>query len=266
MYHALTNDPGPPLNPVHISIELFRQEMEWLAKNGYHTIHISELVEAIPPGIDKKLCAITFDDGYHSLFEEAIPVLKKYGFTATLYLTTGIVGKENFSSLQNVDLHSIPPSDRPLTWEEVREMKTKGWSIQSHSISHADHCSLTDQQLFAEIVESKKKIEQELNVNVSHYAFPFGKYNNRSLDMLKKAGYHSAATVHPGLYSIKNKYHIPRIQMNAYDTLSSFEKKITTGYHSSGQRLRSSIRDILFHNDRLKDLTKKIAGNRINLL
>ncbi len=266
MYHALVEKRTTNLHTVHITVESFRQQLEWLAANGYKTITIDEMLNGFAtknnPG---KYCVITFDDGFHSLCVYALPLLKQYGFVATLYLATAATGKNDFASLPSLNPATMPAGDKPLTWNEIKELQSNGWSIQSHSVSHADNSTLSAAQFEYEITESKKNIEQQLKEPVLHYAFPFGKYNAASLKILKKNGYQTATTVHAGLCTPKNDlYRLPRLEINHTDTIASFVKKIETGFISSKEKIRSSARNIVFSNPTIKDISKKIFGKKIN--
>ena len=266
MYHALVEKRTSHLHTVHITIEMFRQQMEWLAENGYNAITLDDMLAGFETKKKQgKYCVITFDDGYHSLYRYAMPLVKQYGFTATLYLTTGATGQPDFRNLLSLNPKTMPVNDKPLTWDEIKEMAGNGWHIQSHSISHADNSLLAPEQFNYEITESKKIIEQQLKQPVLHYAFPFGKYNAASLKLLNAAGYKTASTVHAGLCSSKNDlYRLPRLEINHADSLSSFAKKIETGFVSSKEKIRSSARNIIFSNPAIKDISKKIFKKNIN--
>jgi peptidoglycan/xylan/chitin deacetylase (PgdA/CDA1 family) len=266
MYHALVEKRTEHLSGLHITVELFKQQLEWLAAKGYQAISIDDMLKGFAAKKNKnKYCVITFDDGYLSLYKYALPLLKQYGFTATLYLATAAVGQNDFKSLTSLNLKTMPVDDKPLTWDEIKTMRDNGWRIESHSVSHADHSRLNTQELIYEITESKKIIEQQLQQPVLHYAFPFGKYNAASLQIIKEAGYKTAATVHTGLCTAKDDlYRLPRLEMNMDDSLSSFIKKIQTGFISPKQKLRSSARNIIFSNPKVKDISRKLFGKRIN--
>ena len=266
MYHALVEKRTAHLNRVHITVESFKQQMEWLAAKGYQAITIDDMLKNFTEKNNgQKHCVITFDDGYLSLYKYALPLLKQYGFAATLYLTTAAVGENDFKNLPSLNPKTLPVDDKPLTWNEIKAMSDNGWAIESHSVSHADNSQLTAAELIHEITTSKKIIEQQLQKPVLHYAFPFGKYNAVSLKIIKEAGYKTAATVHAGLCTSKNNlYRLPRLEMNADDSISSFIKKIETGFVSPKEKLRSSARNILFSNPKVKDLSKKIFKKGIN--
>lgn len=263
MYHALVEKRATNLHTVHITVEAFRQQMEWLAANNFQTITIGEMLQGFAQKKEGNYCVISFDDGYHSIYRYAMPLLKQYGFCATLYLTTAPVGKDDFSNT-GINAKTLPTNDKPLNWQEIKEMQANGWSIEAHSVTHTDINKLTAAQLQFEMAESKKIIEQHLKQPVLHYAFPFGKYNVASLKIAAKI-YQTASTVHAGLCSKRSNLHrLPRLEINHTTTIKSFAKKIQTGFDSSKEKLRASARDIVFRNPVVKDLSKKILGKRVN--
>src|ERR1700761_6970754 len=121
MYHALVEKRTTNLHTVHITVEAFRQQMEWLAANNYQTITISEMLQGFAEKKGGKYCVISFDDGYHCMYKYAMPILKQYGFCATLYLTTAPVGKNDFNNT-GINAKTLPTNDQPLTWDELKEM------------------------------------------------------------------------------------------------------------------------------------------------
>ena len=266
MYHALSDNAKKSYAAIHISTDLFLQQLEWLVKNNYRSISIDEMLLAFK---DKKSLTktfmISFDDGYYSLYQHAMPALKKNNFTATLFLTTNTIGKKNFDSIPDIVPASLPADDRPLTWQEIKTMQQNGWSIQSHSITHSDNSKLDTDQLRYELIESKKIIEAELQQPVLHYAFPFGKYNAESLKALPECGYESAFTVHSGLCSPKNNlFRLPRLEMTTNDDIEIFAKKMMTGFGSAREKLKATARNIAFSNPAVKDISKKIIGKKMN--
>src|SRR5690606_33793779 len=123
-----------------------------------------------------------FDDGYHSLFTYATPILQRYGFTAVLFLTTAAVGETSYSCLPHCTLY--PVDDRPLTWEELREMQRKGWEIQAHGHRHYGHTALKGKILEEEISLSKQTISDKLQFDSEFYCYPYGDFNREVLDKI----------------------------------------------------------------------------------
>ena len=133
---------------------------------------------------------ITVDDGYRSVYNVAYPILKKYGFTATLFIYTNFVGV----------------SSKAITWEQLRELKAQGFTIGSHTIAHSDLTKQGEKEdeaayirrLRREIIDSKKIIDEKLNQDTPFFAYPFGRANGVAAKIVHEAGYRLAATVDRG--------------------------------------------------------------------
>ncbi|MBC2695347.1 MAG: polysaccharide deacetylase family protein [Desulfobacteraceae bacterium] len=171
---------------------IFDQQMKYLKENGYRVISLEELLEFLKyrNSLPKRSVVISIDDGYRSVYNIAWPILKKYGFRATFFIYTNFVGV----------------SKNAITWDQLREMKKSGFEIGAHTISH---CDLTrqnkgeDTQAYMSRIEkelsmSKQIIDKKLNQNTVFLAFPYGRYNQRVLDMCKRLGYTIAVSVKRG--------------------------------------------------------------------
>jgi peptidoglycan/xylan/chitin deacetylase (PgdA/CDA1 family) len=140
--------------------------------------------------IPSKSVIITLDDGYRSIYEFAYPLLKRYGYTATLFVYTDF----------------IEASRNALTWNHLRKLKAAGFEIGSHSISHADLtkklASENDQtfrsRITNELLTSKKIIDRELKQDTQFFAYPYGNYNQKILDLFPAAGYKLGLTIRTG--------------------------------------------------------------------
>jgi peptidoglycan/xylan/chitin deacetylase (PgdA/CDA1 family) len=253
MYHALPVETLPGLHKVHVSAANFGQQVQWLSDNGYHTITVHEAVTILKEkwACDKYV-VLTFDDGFSSVYNTAYPILKKYGYTATLYLVTDVLNKSDFSTFTGFE--NPPFGDRPLNTYEINELIAAGWEVGAHSCTHSKHSTLTEQQLQHEIKDSKIILSSALKYDVTSYAFPFGNYTSEALSLIEKSGYNSAVSVHPGKARYSSDFRrLHRIEINADDTHKTFARKVTTGYASLLQQLRSIIRNILFSSPILKD-------------
>ncbi len=261
MYHAITDQPvAPSVHGVHVSDMQFSEQMEWMASQGYRSLSVTQLLDGLRQGnLPAKCFVLTFDDGYYSLLKSASPVLERYGFTATLFLTTASVGHPDFSVLPEYDT-SYPPSDRPLTWSELTVLKEKGWDIQAHGHHHIANNMIPATFLFHEMEESIHEIEQHLGGKVQYYAYPYGRYSTTSLNMLQKANLVAAFSVHPGLVSRgADKRRLPRVEVNRHDSIESFKRKIATGYGSDKQKFKTRLLlATLYRNTRVKDIIKGI--------
>jgi peptidoglycan/xylan/chitin deacetylase (PgdA/CDA1 family) len=170
----------------------FELQMRYLKENGYHVITATELLAFLEyrQRLPQKSVLITMDDGYRSVYNIAYPILEKYGFTATLFIYTSFVGVSKMA----------------ITWSQLKEMQSKGFTIGSHTIYHSDLTQPkegeTEPEFRARIKEelygSKKIIDRKLGQDTYIIAYPFGYYEQRSIQMAKNAGYKMAMSVKRG--------------------------------------------------------------------
>ncbi|BAV08359.1 Peptidoglycan/xylan/chitin deacetylase, PgdA/CDA1 family [Filimonas lacunae] len=256
MYHAILHEEDDTSGYIHISLNAFERQMQWLAQQGYQTVTVSELGQGV--SASAKCVAITFDDGYYSLYQLVTPVLRRYGFTATLFLTTFPVGASGYDVLPQLE-KSYPVGDRPLTWQELTEMEQSCWDIQAHGHRHLVHNALPEEELHREIEESKSLIEQHLHKVVTYYAFPYGRYNNLCLQLCKQLGFGAVFTVQPGLAPDANQlFALPRVEINRWVNDEVFATKMRTGYSNRKQQWKWAFGKILYRNIRLKDVLKRM--------
>lgn len=176
----------------------FETQMKYLVDHGYTSIAPDDLHAALAgeAKLPENPVLITFDDGYRDNYANAFPILKKYKLKATIFVITSFLGKR----------------EQYFTWDQAREMEQHGISIQSHTVDHKPMTDLSDEQLRAELVESKKKAEMELGHEVGYIAYPTGTYNLHIAEMVKEAGYKGAFTIKYGnVDKATNVYAIERV-------------------------------------------------------
>jgi peptidoglycan/xylan/chitin deacetylase (PgdA/CDA1 family) len=255
-YHAIYNAPQNLQRNVSVSLECFREHIGWLRDEGYASLTKEELNALLfekKPVPDKRIM-ITFDDGYHSIYEHALPILSAFNFTATLFLSTSFIGKK----YEQIDFAFVR-DDRQLTWPEIKELVAHGWDVQSHGYIHHRLTELSPENVANEVNISKDIIEQNLGYAVDSFAFPYGRYNKAVIDQVVASGYTSAYTVHSGkLFPSAKNFQLPRIQINNMDTQDSFQTKILTGYASTLTGMRAKIRDIAYSTPEMKDRIEKL--------
>lgn len=179
-------------NPFKMSAQHFEEQISWLSRSGYHSVSLAQLGQALDGKADlpsKPVC-ITIDDGFESGWTVAGPVLKKYGFKASYFLQAKLQGRRNM-----------------LSWDQVRELEKEGFEAASHTCYHTnlgkpqakEDVAGYGRRLREEIFESKNILERQLGHPVDWLAYPYGAYNARVEEAVKKAGYRHALTVTPGL-------------------------------------------------------------------
>ncbi len=168
---------------ISFSPKLFRRGLERLSQEGYRTITLMEATECImrkEPFPDRSF-VITFDDGYESVYSKALPVLRDLDFSATVFLTTGM----NPTTRSDERLPSLERR-LMLSWREIQEMQKYAIEFGAHTLTHPDLTKLSRQQIEFEISDSKKRIEDATGTQVSSFAYPFGRFDERSREIAQQ--------------------------------------------------------------------------------
>lgn len=143
MYHQIGDGP----NSLWLEEKRFAEQVRWLAENGYRAVTFSEACDYVrgvkepPQGV--RPVALTFDDGYGSFYAKAAPLLRRYGFRATVFIITDQVGKGDH-----------------VTWKQLEELVAEGFEVGSHTRSHPDLTRVSRKRLSQEIAGSKELIEK----------------------------------------------------------------------------------------------------------
>lgn len=209
-YHQI----GTNFTPLCVPTQLFDEQMAYLKDNGYATITPEELYEGIAGNLvlPERPVMITFDDGYVDNYTNALPILKKYGMHATVFVVPGFTG--------------VQPNY--LTWEQLKDMEKNGFSIQSHTLNHRALEELPDDEIRAELLNSKLLIEKNLGHPVDFLAYPTGTYNLHIAGIAKEVGYKAAYTIRYGnVDKGSNIYALERVPIfQTENTMKGFFERI----------------------------------------
>jgi peptidoglycan/xylan/chitin deacetylase (PgdA/CDA1 family) len=180
--------------------------MEKLIRNGYRAVGLTDAVENLYRGapFQEKTFVLTFDDGYRSVYSEAFPVMKRHGMSATVFLTVGDPPGPG---------GRIPPlnGSEMLSWAEVTEMREAGIRFGAHTLTHPDLTRLGTEKIEYEIVKSKEIIEGVLGEPVRSFAYPYGRYDERSLGIAGRF-FDCACSDELGLLTLEsNRYALGRV-------------------------------------------------------
>jgi len=225
MYHSFENAPAKD-NLVTISPDHFEQQMAFLRKNGYHVISLDELVNGLKYGrkFSHNTVVITIDDGYQNNYTYAYPILKKYGFPATIFLATNL--------MESKDMY--------LTWTEIKEMSQNNIYFGGHTKNHVYLPSIMDKDvLWDEIAGSKEMIEKHMGHSVGYFCYPTGGFTEEVKNLVKKAGYKGACTTNRGSDFLNRQefYELNRVSVRNADYSLSFWAKLS-GYYNLFRKLR----------------------------
>jgi peptidoglycan/xylan/chitin deacetylase (PgdA/CDA1 family) len=218
-YHRF--DPGCE-SPLCVPGSVFEKQMQHLKSNGYRVISPKDILAFLDykQPLPKNAVMITIDDGYRSAYDVAYPILKKYGFTATLFIYTNFVGV----------------SSKAITWDQLKELKTNGFTIGSHTIAHSDLTtqakdedeSAYHERLRREIIGSKAILDKKLHQDTYFFAYPFGRANMKAMMISHQAGYRLAVTVNRGGNAFfANRFLLRRDQILRRD-MTTFARRLKT--------------------------------------
>lgn len=231
MYHGTPR--GEPSSRYSLNETSFARQLDILSEMGWHTARISELItlETLPP----KTVFITFDDGYKDNFEYAFPHLMDRGMTATWYVVTGKVGERaDWLDFKNASEAVL------MNARDLRSMLDAGMEIGSHTISHPDLKQCEAAHLSAEVIESKRQLEDLLSHDVATFAYPFGRFSEAAVERVREAGYRFACSVRAGFYNPEvHPLLLPRVTVFRGDSIGEFARKLI--FASNDTRWRTLI-------------------------
>ncbi|MGG6296763.1 polysaccharide deacetylase family protein [Leptolyngbya sp. AN02str] len=216
-------------DPFCVSREAFEAQMAWLAEHKL-AISLTDLErflkgqQALPNGA----ALVTIDDGYRSIYTEALPILKKYNIPAVVFLTVGAIQDE----AQPFDPASPEPEPH-LTWQEVRELEAAGITIASHGWTHRSIGKLSPEEATEEAVRSHTQLQAQLGHPVSAFAYPFGTladFNDDTAKLLHTAGYQYVFTSqHGAVQQQVDPLVIPRVKVESGEPLWQFQLLVRGG-------------------------------------
>lgn len=224
VYHQFSNTHSDKLT---VKTENFYEQMLYLKENGYKVIGLDQLLDFMEfkTPLPEKSIVITIDDGWLSAYEIAYPILKNFGFSATLFVYTDFIER-----------------DQAMNWSQLKEMTENGIDVQSHTHSYQSLAMIRENDSFKsyfdflvqEIEESKLAIGRHLDLDCRYLAYPYGETNPLVISLVKKLGYRAAFTINRGNTPFfENPYNIGRtivygdFDMNDFIKKVSFEETIT---------------------------------------
>ncbi|MDX1453952.1 MAG: polysaccharide deacetylase family protein [Gammaproteobacteria bacterium] len=225
MYHRFGESEYPSTN---IRMEQFERQLEYLAENGYEVWPLPRLAAALEAGenIPDRVVALTIDDAYASVHGKAWPLLRRYDFPFTVFVST--------------DMVDSGASDY-MSWQQLRELHAAGVTLANHTATHdylvrrkdAESETAWLRRVSSDIGKAQRRLQEELGKEANEsprlFAWPYGEYSLALKDRVEKMGYlafgqHSGA-VYPGA----DLQALPRFPVNErYGELDDFSLKAGT--------------------------------------
>lgn len=189
---------------LNINPKIFENQLKTLKDNNFQTYFVKDIPDILKGKIKiaSSSVILTFDDGYEDFYFDVFPLLKKYQMKATIYVICNFIGRRGF-----------------LNQKELKEIVASGLvEIGSHTLSHPNLKLLNETQAKEQILGCKKKLENELGIEIKSFAYPYGFFNKKTIDLVKEAGYVDAVSVINGnIQSENNLYYLSRIRAGAFE-------------------------------------------------
>jgi peptidoglycan/xylan/chitin deacetylase (PgdA/CDA1 family) len=217
MYHGFTEDPSELYSAV-VSIDMFEQQMSYLKDNDYTVLTVSELARLLSSGqaLPPNAVVLTFDDGYEGFYDLAYPVLQKNQLPGTAYLyVDGMV-------------------NGGITWDEARQLTGDGLlEVGSHGISHHMLPLMMPEEIITELIESRLRLESELDVSVETFCYPIGALTPAIARKVEAAGYAAAVgtTYQRGEFAIDDRYVLQRVMVTPAADYPLMFRFMVSGYY-----------------------------------
>ncbi len=198
----------------------FREQIRFLAENGYHPVNFQQVADGVIPG---KPVIITFDDGYESVYRHALPVLQEFGFTAVVFLITGYLGRLNHWDA-NLGGHLFRHLDR----RQIAEMAGAGIEIASHGMTHRAFTLLENNVMRRELADSRALLQDLCGQPVNSLAYPFGLKNRQIITAVRESGYRFGCV---NLWGGRpnDAFRLQRIPVYRTDSMTAFRRKLGSG-------------------------------------
>ena len=210
-YHVINRPPPGTAQPeLWVSREDFAAQVATLARLGYHAVTLQQVYDAWHHGglLPSKPIVLSFDDGYHSQYSNALPILRARGWPGVLNLEVKLL-------------------DSDLRPPEVRAMIQAGWEVDAHTFTHPDLTTLPADELRRQVAGSREAIRRRFGVPVNFFCYPAGRFDRAVETEVRSAGYLGATTTQPGLASpAGSPFELRRIRVNGSDGVAGVERSL----------------------------------------
>jgi peptidoglycan/xylan/chitin deacetylase (PgdA/CDA1 family) len=225
MYHQISAEPDPRFHEYTVTPDAFRVQLRWLRRAGYRSISMEELssARAGEPALPRRPVVITFDDGFAEAIDHAKPALEEHGFRGTFFIVAGLVGQPG-EWLRTEIGTAYPLAD----WPALRTLLASGHECGAHTLSHPRLSLLPPERQAEELRGSRSLLEDKLDREVRHLAYPFGAHDSATIQAAADAGYRTACTTINARCSNRDaELALPRIHVSGHDSVLDFAARVS---------------------------------------
>ncbi|HEY0120353.1 MAG TPA: polysaccharide deacetylase family protein [Rhizobium sp.] len=227
LYHQIAVPPSrrAPFRSMAVHPQAFHSQMAWLKRLGVQGLSLREALPYIQGAKAGKVAAITFDDSYANVYENALPVLQEFGFTATNFVVVNQVGGSNVWDIPN-GVARTPC----MSLEQLRKWVALGHEVGSHTLDHVHLPQLPMEEARRQIAHSRELLEDMLDEGVSSFCFPYGDEMPLDRVLAYEAGYSAATTTQRGRAGRNHDpFGLPRATVRRNDSWLHFIRKCIAG-------------------------------------
>jgi peptidoglycan/xylan/chitin deacetylase (PgdA/CDA1 family)/SAM-dependent methyltransferase len=223
MYHRIADTGPEQLSPYRVAPVQFERQLSYLRRQGFRSISIPEAFAALnssrqPP--QGRFIVFTFDDAYKDFYDCAWPLLKRYGFSATVFVPVAFIGGR-----AEWDRAYGEPAAL-MSWDEIRSAQQDGIQFGSHGLTHRRVTEMEPDEIRRELSTSREALEREIATRPSIFSYPFGTANDVAATAAEESGY-THAVVGTGLTKRGDSpYRLPRQEVLRHIEMDEFIKLI----------------------------------------
>lgn len=225
LYYHRVADEIPPKQGV--SPFVFKSQVGYLRRHGYQSIGFQALTDRLQSGIllPSRPVIFTFDDGYLDTYTAAYPILKKAGFSATIFVVSGFIG--SFTEWEGSRENKVPLMSR----ENMLTLSANGFDFGAHTRTHKKLVSISREEARYEVEMGKKDLEDLLQKPIHSFAYPYGDFNDQIIALVRNSGFKAARTVHTGnTHQEKDLLRLSCVKINGLTPAWKFKYYLTGLY------------------------------------
>jgi peptidoglycan/xylan/chitin deacetylase (PgdA/CDA1 family) len=188
LYHSVGGGTSGPLGPYTTSVPDFRDQMAWIADEGYTTFTVREYAAMLDGrrSVPERPLVVTFDDGLDDFVHNALPVLHKHGHACTMFVPTAATWHQRPRALGG---------RATMSWSQVAALPESGVEVGAHSHDHLQLDLLPSRKVSSQLRICKDQLEQSIQGDVTSFAYPHGYNRAATRRLVQESGFSSACAV-----------------------------------------------------------------------
>jgi len=189
-YHKIARPPAKArIKGLYLDPDLFLSQMNEISQAAFISMLPNEATHSNGSSI-----TITFDDGFANNLTEAAPLMQQSGIRAINYLVADRIGQTS-----DWEASEGGEADSLMNESQIRDWLAAGHWIGAHTCTHPRLSRLPRDRAREEITAGRKKLEDRFGIPVEHFAYPYGDYDDTTVELVREAGFKTACTMHRGI-------------------------------------------------------------------